>query len=388
VSWRIRFNAKGSFRGVPFVCPSDEMTGGNRAQQHEYPLRDIGWVEILGKKTKSYNLDLFVAGDNYDKTRDKLIEALDKPEPGILAHPRFGRLNVVVIDFRKTESTREGGMCRFSVTFVDAGAATFPRAGDDTAAVVDAAANQSLADAINSFAEAFSVLGQAADYVNGVVDEISRTLQAVENVTDAITSPIADLIRAPADMAATIVGSMHRISTLVNTPLQALNIYQSLFNAGASSPSIPLTTTNRQRQAANVEQLHLLVRRVAIAEAAMLASATGFASSNDALHWRDAIGQAIDDQLDYVDQINGLPIDDAVYLSLTALRAAVTADLSDRVAQLPRVITHTPLQSQPTLVIAHQLYGDASRDDEIVNRNNIRHPLFVAGGESLEVLSE
>jgi prophage DNA circulation protein len=39
-------------------------------------------------------------------------------------------------------------------------------------------------------------------------------------------------------------------------------------------------------------------------------------------------------------------------------------------------------------VVAHQLYGDATKADEIIARNrNVRHPGFVRGGQALEVLS-
>jgi prophage DNA circulation protein len=42
----------------------------------------------------------------------------------------------------------------------------------------------------------------------------------------------------------------------------------------------------------------------------------------------------------------------------------------------------------PALVIACELYDDADQVDDIIKRNNIRHPLFVAGGRAIEVLSE
>jgi len=388
MSWRTRFKAKGSFRGVEFVCPSDDMSFGRRIQSHEYPQREIGWAEDLGKKAREYSLSLFVVGDNYDKDRDKLIEAFEVPGPGTLVHPRFGKMQVVVDQVRKTESTREGGMCRFDVTFIDAGKATFPSASADTAGVVDDAADKTLADSINDFADNFSVLGQAADYVDGVVDEVANTFAAVENLIGSVTGPIADAIRTPGDMAAIITGSMSRISTAIEEPERALNGLKALFDAGKNSPSTPSTTSNRQQQAANIEQMHNLTRRAAIAEAARLTSTVSFTSSDDALRWRDNINTAIDEQLDFVSAVSGLSIDDNVYQSLVALRAAVTNDLNVRGAKLPQVVDHTPQVVEPALVLAHRLYGDADRAGEIIDRNNIPHPLFVPAGELLEVLSD
>jgi prophage DNA circulation protein len=42
----------------------------------------------------------------------------------------------------------------------------------------------------------------------------------------------------------------------------------------------------------------------------------------------------------------------------------------------------------PALVVAHRLYGDAARADEITVRNGARHPGALRGGIALEVLSE
>jgi prophage DNA circulation protein len=41
----------------------------------------------------------------------------------------------------------------------------------------------------------------------------------------------------------------------------------------------------------------------------------------------------------------------------------------------------------PALVIAHRLYQDPARDQEIVDRNHVPNPLRVTGGAPLSVLS-
>jgi prophage DNA circulation protein len=42
-----------------------------------------------------------------------------------------------------------------------------------------------------------------------------------------------------------------------------------------------------------------------------------------------------------------------------------------------KTITVTPKEPQPTLVLAYEQYGDTSRVDEIIRRNNIHFPLFM-----------
>ncbi len=77
---------------------------------------------------------------------------------------------------------------------------------------------------------------------------------------------------------------------------------------------------------------------------------------------------------------------------LNGLRLAQLTDIHFgpflRGADLARIVSSTPARTEPALLIAHRLYGDASRADEIIARNKIAHPLFVPGGTPLEVLSD
>ena len=79
--------------------------------------------------------------------------------------------------------------------------------------------------------------------------------------------------------------------------------------------------------------------------------------------------------------------DDSVYTALVDLRAATVRDLTARGASLAGLRTVTPAATLPALVLAHRLYGDAARADELTLRNRLRHPGFVVGGSALEVLS-
>ena len=109
------------------------------------------------------------------------------------------------------------------------------------------------------------------------------------------------------------------------------------------------------------------------------------------LYWdsRQEAIQAGQDALDMIDEQMGVAqISDAVYDSLVALRATVTEDLRNRAVALPGLTTYTPQTTLPALVVAHRLYGDARRADEIVLRNNAPHPGALRGGIELEVLSE
>ena len=116
-----------SFRGVAFgVNDTEAPIAGRRLAVHEYPGRDEPFVEDLGRRTKRWEIEAFVVGDEYADARDALIEACDMPGPGELVHPYLGSLQVACTACSLVERTREGRMARFTLSFVEAGENQYP----------------------------------------------------------------------------------------------------------------------------------------------------------------------------------------------------------------------------------------------------------------------
>ena len=80
--------------------------------------------------------------------------------------------------------------------------------------------------------------------------------------------------------------------------------------------------------------------------------------------------------------------DDLLYARLQDLRAALVNHLDAVALSLPSVVYYTPKKTLPALVIAHDVYGDATRDLEIVTANKIQNPNCLIGGDALRVLDE
>lgn len=401
MSWRERIKQQshggkanqGSFRGAPFIAPESEAAFGRRTELHEYPLRDIPYVEDLGRAAREFNLTVFVDAsltldDDYMAARDALIFELEKPGPGTLIHPYYGSLRVSITSPAKVrDSTREGGRATFTFTCIESGELEFVETDYSTVVGVQDAAGEMQTTAVDDFAAIFSVDNLPDFHLAEIETELARTLEKIETTIGAVTGAIAAAIRAPANMAASIVGSINSIATIVTEPLRAFGIYEGLFSAGDDSPAVPQTTLTRRLQAQSTQALHRLVQRAAVAAAARASSAADYASLDDALDVRVRLLAAIDAQMEATDVVTGESIDDDVYQALAALRAAASEDLLIRGGKLPRITRHTSPATLPALVIAHRLYGDASRADEIVARNKVRHPGFVPGGVPLEVLN-
>lgn len=427
MSWRDELQP-GSFRGVPFLIDAASTEVGRRVALHEYPLRDTPYPEDMGRKARQFSIECLVLGPEYMAARDRLITALEAPGAGTLVHPYYGTRRVVVAQPSSiNETTREGGVARFRIPFAEAGEKLEPAGTADTAAQVQGQAASTGNQLANSFASQWAVDGlpkwvsdSGMGSLGGLADKLDALRDSIPGIPDSITAfnaqlqafsnSLSSLIREPFNLGAQVVSLVLGLGTIARQPFDALGLYRNLFDFGADDAPIVASTPARAQQLANRTTLHALVRGAAVAQAAAAAASVpaqtttptraqavtstqaqldnapslvatvGFGTAEAAVAVRDALTDAIDEQL--------LVADDDLYVQLLDLRTAVVRDINTRVASLPALIMFTPLATLPALVLAYRLYADATRDQEIVARNDLRYPGFVTGGQVLEVLGE
>lgn len=416
MSWRDRIDPDlvGSFRGVRFHVERADTTGGRRWLIHEYPCRDRPYAEDMGRKAREWRLQLFVAGDDYDRQRDALIEALDAPGAATLVHPYLGNVMAVPSDVSWSESTRDGGVCTFQVTFSEAGQEAYPATTVDTQREVQQSADAFEAALSEDFADKWSVEGLLGWSLVSVERDLAAVMQGIEDVVGGIADELAAQIRAPMNMVGIVLGGYNRLRNAVLRPINALDLYSGntilgksdaegggrvlltpgtptraarlLLETGTGSDSVtpPVADTPERRQRAqNTIAARQLNGRAATLAAARLVADTDWMSRQDAQAAGANTLALIDRQMTTDEAIT-----DVVYAVLVDLRAKVSDDLRTRAVALPGMTTYTPQRTLPALVVAHRLYGDATRADEIVVRNRAAHPGALRGGIELEVLSE
>lgn len=397
--WKDRYR-EASFRGVAFKVDSHEVEGGRRGETYEYPQRDEPYAEDLGRRARRYNIDAYLVGPDYDRARDQLLDALEAAGPANLVHPYLGTRRVQVRDFRIRESTRDGGLAVFRITFDEAGQNQAPAASVDTASAVDAAASSAataaqaaatsglLAGAPGWITAAAAVLVVAAadgfDAALTQVTAVSGDRDALRRDTAQLRTGASSSVLAPAQLASDVFGLATSLRLLPSSPREA---FDALLSIGTFDPvrgDIPATTPTRLRQAENERILLGLVRRSGLIEAARSAPSLPFDSRDEAVATRDQITDALDEEI----LLAGDAGEDDVFQELGTLLATVSADLTERGASLRRIQRLTLPATTPALVVSHRLYQDASLDQEIVARNRVRHPGFVPGGVELEVLTD
>lgn len=416
MSWRERIDPelRGSYRGVAFHVERADGTGGRRWLVHEYPRRDVPYAEDMGLRAKAWRLSLFVAGDDYDLQRDKLMAALDAPGAATLVHPYLGTFSAVATDVSWSESTREGGSCTFEVTFAPGGEQQLPSTALDTQREVAQAADTCERASSDDFLKGWNIEGLTGWSLIAIERELSTVLGGIEGFVGGIADDIASAIRFPTNIVSIVLGGYNRLRNAVMRPANALGLYNggSILSSSDThgsgrirqSPGTPVRAVRMLRDAGGAGQAATLPNadtpqsaqrgqsllaarqlnaRLAAVTAARVVAETDWLSRQDA----EAAGSNALALIDEALQAEA-PISDAVYNSLAALRAALATDLRARATALPNLTRFTPQTTLPALAVAHRLYGDARRADELCLRNNVRHPGALRGGITLEVLSE
>jgi prophage DNA circulation protein len=110
-----------SWRGQPFVVKSSTVRRGRRVAVHEYPFRDVVWVEDLGRGTRTIGFTGFLIGDDVYSQRSAMLAAAETAGPGTLVHPSLGMLQASLTDFSAGERAELGRVVEIEFSFIQTG---------------------------------------------------------------------------------------------------------------------------------------------------------------------------------------------------------------------------------------------------------------------------
>ena len=414
MAWRDNYRAA-TFRGVGFFVATADSSHGRRQAVHETAQRDTPFTEDLGRKSREFGITGYLLGKEYDVAREELIKACEQAGPGILVHPYRGELTVVCRGLTVSETSEEGGKCTLSMTFLEAGEASYPSAKVDSVnaiseragAVAEAGKQSFVADFLTKGFPSFvaeaaaSQIQGLSDFLNSPEFIVSGDIQAVSDYYDqvkGIGSDAFDLIQAPFDLADRLVGAIGSIRSAFGG--RAFGMLSGLYNQYFTSDDSVTSnrTPSRQQVVKNSYAVAGLVRQAAISQAAVAAVVTqttenisnGGTKTTSSPTKYDSYEAAIavrSGLVDMLDDESEATASDLIYVAVTDLRTAVVQAVPDPEQDLPRLAKFAPRQTLPSLVVAYQLYGDAGRAEDIVARNDPRRPGFLIGGQQLEVLA-
>lgn len=384
-----------SFRGVPFFVEIVELSTGRRLVVHEFPLRNTPFVEDLGQRARKFRVDGYLIGDDYLTQKTSLLDALEAEGPGELVLPYYDAKRAIGETTSVRETRADGGYVVVVIEFVETPAqAPTPTIEVDASSVVASKADAAVIATKAELAEKYDPTGLPAF-------ALASAETALKNAAEALGAKLAPAITETQE-AASFAGQIEimttQASSLVHQPADAINQFgaaiENLANTAKAAPGalkdalvqtyaadlgapVTPTTTTRQRELDNQLAFTGALRRIVAIEAARLTPVVPYASIEEATTARDEVADLLEEQ--------AAGAGDTAYPALVDLRSEVLRAVPGSTV-FARVITVTRRVAIPSLLLSYQLYGSVDQEADVLARNRIRHPGFVAG--DLKVLSD
>lgn len=387
--------------GVSTIIERISVMTGRRRKFNRYPGRKGVGVRDLGEDAAELSITLLCIGDDCIAERNALEAALNVPGSVIIRTGHRGELEVAVDGkVRADEAEGDGSEARVSFRCVQLDQSRPQQVVPSVTGQVPSAADVVTEQASADFAAAWTgelpqtVLDEAAGYVQSAASAVSSFesnltgqlggLDGLGASVEQLSSSAASLVSAPGDMANQIVDAVAAGFRAIREIEDAvLGLPDALIGAAKVLMDFALdvdpdpATPARQAADANRRALERLVHAVTFAELAHSAVVVPYTSRDEAIVMRDEL-------LEHSDHVSAAASAD-LYEAVQEMRRLTGVHLGAAASSLPEIVTYEPLADLPAMVLAHDIYGDATRADEIVERNSIEHPGFCGFGP-LEVL--
>lgn len=397
-----------SFRGISFLVPQASVPVGMKGPLHEFPQRDTPFFEQMGKQAQVHKVTAWVVGDDCFERRDKLLEALQTAGPGELVHPWLGRLQVKVGECDMSHERTQGGMVVFELTFYPDMPLKSPSAKVNTQQQVVKSSNSLLDASLTRYQSSMATVNQARlgllqmrNSLSGVYGVIQQQFAPFVNTFSTLTGFAQSLMNAPGALSGLFSsyfsgfsggnffggsgsGGGYRAAVASTTQQsQAVSTIDTVSPLGGRDTAVAAQTAANLVQDSLLVQIGLIVSEMPVTQQPVLLGATPSVEqqalqplvrpevpvADDVLELRDTLNEAI--------YTASLKADPAHYLVLNHHRLVLIRHLTAVAASGVRLVDVTPPETLSVLVLAYRRFGDATRADEVVQRNRIRHPGFV-----------
>ncbi len=391
MDWKDKYQ-QASFREVSFFVSRTQNTGGRRNVVHQFPEKDQGFIEDLGRSLRRFTIEGYILEADYFNARNRLITALEAGGEGELIYPYFGALQVSLDTYEVREATAHGRQALFSMSFREAGSSTFPVTEIETSSNIVFTADAYRKLATDAFLAAYSIIRKPAAILQNIERTLGNAAGLVESARRivssnagfrrdllAFTSNVSQLVFQAESLSDELTnllnfGTDFRSSIFPATPENSIPQFNELTNFFDFAPDTDLGVDDPSVVVSNLTQ------HISTITASQTVAVMPFESVNQA----EEIQTLILNQIDAISSV--LDVDDGLFGSLRDLRAAIVLHVEEEQTNLSRLVEFVPPVTMPSLYIANSLYGTIDQEADIVARNSIQHPAFVPGNVPIEVL--
>ena len=400
-----------SFRGVPFHLLDSDMEVGRRTVTHNYPLSNQPYNEDMGKKTRALNLKASIlnsipGANDYQVNANKLLQACEKSGSGVLVCPGLVVCKVVCTKCQVQYSSSGKGEAQFQLSFEEEGENSFPSAKSDLEKVMKEKSESALEDfqkAITDFLEEFlkdfneakdkvlATISQIAAKIRELLDKLDPTpllqealdfLKQLEELIKAPQKLLKDIEKTVKDFIKSVDKAIHEVLGSLQKEL-ALEISLKLSSLQLDSILKAIEDFDLSEVKEAVQAIIDYVRRISLVVAASLSVEISFTSRLEA---RLSLERVLDN-LDLLAHQASSKKDTSSFELLVELKTMLIASFEQKELNAKKVSKFdVPPSALPAMVLAYQLYGDITREQEILKMNpQVFHPGFLPAGTTLEV---
>lgn len=397
-----------SFNGINFSLVSSDLTFGRRTVLHEYPQRNMPYVEDLGRVARRISVTALIAGDDCNSRVKRILSAFEQlPDEDLsakqykLVHPWLGSIYVIPLDTPKVSWSTAYNSATLELNFLEAGEKQNP-----TFAVSWANKVLEKADALYE-----SIFGdfdpqEYLDYAQDIVDGVNGAISALADTKFAKTFNLAEGLT---DLATNIKSNFSDISSIKTSVLSNLGITgfkTSLRNWREDTKSITSATTTSELSSSTkaVSASYNTTKEKAVTEGTaayeqafrltLIGNALGASTFVDSAYDIDSdeeVNISTDEQilelrnntLDMLERemlLQGIDNSD-LYETLSDAYAAVYFGLTAKLTGSGKTKTVELRTSKPLLVATYEQTGSISNIDQIAKRNKVNNPLFTPVGQ-------
>ena len=221
-----------SWRGLPFSVSGTTVKRGRRVAVHEYPYRDVVWVEDLGRAKREISFSAFILGDDLIGQQQAILDASEKAGAGDLVHPALGKRTVALLGLECTQRADLGRVVEISFSFLEtANSPAYPNGSTATQSLVKQLAALVGGDIASDFAAVKGALAYGSSVAGSVLSEITSI---ANRITSIVRNPISSLLSLAGLGGGSSYGrfSFATISTAISAVTRAVSTVSGLFGGG------------------------------------------------------------------------------------------------------------------------------------------------------------
>lgn len=373
-----------SFRGVEFEYFGVDDSQDKALATHQAPYANDATIHDMGNNPKNISMTAIVDGVDYEQALESLLSALDAKGVGELVHPVFGEQDAICASYRVKHDSEIVDGCTVEMQFVTQSPKRdiqyfTPEPMPEGAAQADSIILSTPSDELTIYQEQLIAIGSevAATQARSIPETIRSKLRTVRTVLGTNLVRMDNLLSPPIWLGS-IVGDVDSIVKMLPLDYDPMSNWRRLFNRIKAigdvfndSDITPLRRVGQVLPAAMISRGVISILEGEQRNPNLTPNDLIAINDEARLQIQDAIDAVRGDQAEQTDQ--SLPI---INTDVTP----IIRDLKQAAAQL-QMLTDATINSRPPLIthsvtvpctwrlLAHLLYGDENRAEELARLN-------------------